>query len=39
MDGVLIGAIVATFVILVSVFVVAFRHAAEIDRERHLNIK
>ncbi|MCE3233676.1 MAG: hypothetical protein K0R98_1933 [Rickettsiaceae bacterium] len=37
MDVVLIGALVVTYSVLVTVFIVAFRHADKIDKQRHLN--
>jgi hypothetical protein len=39
MDIVLLGALIATFLITVSTFVVALGHGARIDRERHMKYK
>ncbi len=36
MDSVLLGAVVTTFLILTTVFTLAFRHAGQIDKERHV---
>jgi hypothetical protein len=36
MDIVLMGALIFTFVMLIGVFALAFRHMAELDRERHV---
>ena len=36
MDSHIIGALVATFSILIFVFVAAFRYADQIDKDRHM---
>lgn len=36
MDIVLLGTLIATFIIAVSTIVAAFHHGARIDKERHI---